>query len=211
MKIIDISLPLRAHSLSWPGKAPFALESVRSLSRGDAFTSNIVRMDIHLGTHIDAPSHFISDGSTIDEIPPFKTMGPCRVIEFADPREPEIPAQIMEGQHGVERVLFKTRNSDLLFRPEFDPQYVALSEPLARLLVETGVCLVGIDYFSVDRFESTDRAVHHILLGSGVLILEGLNLREVEPGDYQLIALPLNMAGAEGSPVRAVLVRDGSA
>jgi arylformamidase len=181
------------------------MEVLRSPSHGDPLTTHEIRMDIHLGTHIDAPSHFIHGGRTIDQMPLSNMAGLCRVIEFSDLLASEIPEHVMKGEW-PERILFKTRNSALLSRPEFDKQFIALSEALARLLVRTGVCLVGIDYFSVDRFESSDKKIHHILLSSGVLILEGLDLSAIEPGDYQLIALPLNIIGAEGSPVRAVLV-----
>jgi arylformamidase len=207
MNIYDISLPLQAGSPCWPGKSPLALTATRSLLRGDHCTSHTIGMDIHLGTHIDAPAHFIADGITLDQVPLATMVGPCRVIEFLGSPASEIPSQIMAGGHPSERVLFKTFNSQLLSHSKFDPRFVALSEDLAHLLVQDGVRLVGIDYFSVDRFNSPGRAVHHILLGSGVLILEGINLAAVEPGDYQLIALPLNLVGAEGSPVRAVLVR----
>lgn len=208
MKIYDISLPLNGRSPKWPGKSPLIMEASRSISRGDSFTSHRICMDIHLGTHIDAPAHFIREGATVDQVPLANMFGPCRVIEFSGPLGSEIPAQIMTGPM-PERVLFKTRNSELLLQPEFERQFVALSEALARLLAQGGVYLVGIDYFSVDRFESPDRIVHHILLGSGVVILEGVNLGEVEPGDYQLVALPLSLVGAEGSPVRAILVSSG--
>jgi arylformamidase len=164
-------------------------------------------MDIHLGTHIDAPAHFIVDGITLDNLPLATMVGPCRVIEFLGGAGSEIPAQVMAGGHRSDRILFKTFNSQLLSQSKFDPRFVAMSESLAHLLVQDGVRLVGIDYFSVDRFNSPERTVHHILLGSGVVILEGINLAAVDPGDYQLIALPLNIVGAEGSPVRAVLVK----
>jgi arylformamidase len=206
MKIYDISLPLHADSPCWPGKSSLTLEATRSLSRGDVCTSNTVGMDIHLGTHVDAPAHFLVDGITIDQVPLATMVGPCRVIEFSGAPGSEVPAEVMAG-HRSERVLFKTPNSHLLSRPKFDPQFVALSEALAHLLVRDRVCLVGIDYFSVDRFESPNRAVHHILLEAGVLILEGINLSAIEPGDYQLLALPLNIVGAEGSPVRAILMK----
>jgi len=164
-------------------------------------------MDIHLGTHIDAPAHFIVDGATLDHVPLETMVGPCRVVEFSGGAGSEIPAQVMAGGNPSERVLFKTFNSQLLSQSKFDPRFVAMSESLAHLLVRDGVRLVGIDYFSVDRFDSSDRVVHHILLGAGVVILEGINLAAVDPGEYQLIALPLNIVGAEGSPVRAVLLK----
>ena len=154
MNIYDISLPLHAGSPCWPGKSPLTLNATRSLSRGDHCTSHTIGMDIHLGTHIDAPAHFIVDGITLDHVPLATMMGPCRVIEFLGGPGSEIPAQVMAGGHRSERVLFKTFNSQLLSQSKFDPRFVALSEGLAHLLVQDGVRLVGIDYFSVDRFNS---------------------------------------------------------
>ena len=209
VKIYDISLPLHARSLCWPGKSPLALTATRSLSRGDPFTAHKISMDIHLGTHIDAPAHFIVNGSTLDQVPLATMVGSCHVIEFRGPLGSEVPAQIMAG-HQRKRVLFKTHNSQLLSHSKFDPKFVSLSEALAHLLVDNGVGLVGIDYFSVDHFDSPNQSVHRILLGSGILILEGLDLSAVQPGDYQLFALPLNIVGAEGSPVRAILVDECS-
>lgn len=206
MDILDISLPLHPDVPCWPGKSPLALKPMRDMSRGDQCTCHAISMDIHLGTHIDAPCHFIRDGATVDKIPIATMVGPCRVVEFLEDGAYEIPAQIM-AEHSVERVLFKTRNSKLLSFSKFDPKFVALSESLAANLVERGVRLVGIDYFSVDCFESENKAVHRTLLQAGVVILEGINLSAVEPGDYELVALPLNIRGAEGSPVRAILMR----
>lgn len=205
MKFHDISLPLHSNTPHWPGKMPLTLTVTQSLAGGDVCTCHSFSMDIHLGTHLDAPSHFVADGKTVDQLPLATTVGPCKVVEFLDSGQTEIPAEVMQGLN-AERVLFKTLNSKLLSGNEFEPGFVALSEGLAALLVQKGVKLVGIDYFSVDRFRSNDRAVHHLLLEAGVVIVEGLNLSTVEPGDYQLLALPLKIVGAEGSPVRAVLI-----
>lgn len=155
---------------------------------------------------MDVPSHFIAGGRTVDQVSLASAMGPCRVVEFSGPAGSSIPPEIM-FRNQAQRILFKTFNSTLLAKSEFDRRFVSLSEELARILAANDMKLVGIDYFSVDRFDSPDHAIHQILLGSGVLILEGLNLSEVEPGEYELVALPLNLAGAEGSPVRAVLVK----
>src|SRR5882762_1309844 len=122
MKIYDISLPFHVGSPCWPGKSPLTLKATQSLSRGDLCTSHTIGMDIHLGTHIDAPAHFMIDGLTIDQVPLATMVGPCRVIEFSGAPGSEIPAQIMAG-HRSERVLFKTQNSRLLSRSKFDPQF----------------------------------------------------------------------------------------
>jgi arylformamidase len=208
MNILDISLPMQTGVPSWPGKTPLVLHSQTNLLHGDSCTTHSISLDIHLGTHLDAPSHFIIGGSTIDQIPLDVTIGQCRVIEFDGPLGSEIPGRIIDGCVS-ERVLFKTRNSHLLSSPTFESSFISLSEELANRLVEKQVRLVGIDYFSVDRFGSQNLPVHHILLQSGIVILEGINLRRIAPGTYRLITLPLNIVGAEGSPVRAALTNEG--
>jgi arylformamidase len=184
---------------------PLSLTATRDMSRGDLCTCHSLSVDIHFGTHLDAPSHFVADGLTVDQLPLPITCGACEVVEFTEPGMPEIPARVMKGLPS-ERVLFKTTNSKFLSCKEFHPEFVALSQELAASLVKNRVRLVGIDYFSVDPFTSVTRAIHKLLLEAGIVILEGLDLSTVEPGTYQLIALPLNILGAEGSPVRAVLV-----
>lgn len=205
VKLHDISLPIHSATPHWPGKTPPVLTATRSLSRGDICTCHSLSMDIHFGTHADAPAHFVANGMTVDELPLSVTCGPCRVVEFLAPDRAEIPASIMNDPP-AERVLFKTLNSKLLGQREFQVEFVALSEELAALLVRNGVKLVGVDYFSVDRFTRQERTIHRILLGAGVVILEGLDLSAVGAGNYQLIAMPLKIVGAEGSPIRAVLV-----
>src|SRR5262249_44070061 len=158
MKTYDISLPLHADSLRWPGKNSLRLTSTRSLLRGDPCTCHSFSMDIHLGTHIDAPAHFFPDGNTVEQVLPETMIGPCRVVEFDGP-ESEIPHDVLDGVE-EKRLLFKTRNSELLSRTAFEESFVSFSERLAARLVHDGVLVAGTDYFSVDRFDSQNQPVH---------------------------------------------------
>jgi arylformamidase len=159
----------------------------------------------HTGTHIDAPRHFFAAGAPVDALDLHVLVGPAHV--FALPCDAQITVDDLHHLDlaGVQRVLFKTRNSALWDSPGFCADYVALTAPAARLLTEHGVRLVGIDYLSVDAYAQQDFPVHRTLLGAGVVILEGLDLRGVPPGAYELCALPLLLQDGDGAPARVIL------
>jgi arylformamidase len=160
---------------------------------------------------MDARMHFIPGGWTMESLDLARCVGPCRVVDLT-----EIPGNIgredLEEKEvaGTARLLFRTRNSEerLLEKGEFDEGYAAISVAAAEYLVEIGVETVGVDYLSVEPFEDGDFNTHHTLLGADVLILEGLNLAAVEVGEYLLVCLPLKLEGSDGSPARAILIRD---
>ncbi|HET7807179.1 MAG TPA: cyclase family protein [Gaiellaceae bacterium] len=197
MRIIDISVPLREGMVTYPGDPVVRLERAASIADGDAV--NLTRLDfgLHSGTHVDAPVHFIDDGTGVDEIPLDALVGPCHVVEVPDLSASSAAA----APEGAERVLFKTPNSELWSRDEFSEDFAMLDGAAATLLVERGVRLVGVDYLSVG-----DEAAHRALLGAGVVPVEGLDLRGVEPGRYELVCLPIHIVGADGAPARAILV-----
>ena len=146
----------------------------------------------------------LEDGATLDEIPISRWIGPARVVAIDAPAIG--PGELANlDLDGVEKILFKTRNAGKLRDPEFDPDFVALDPRGARLLVDRGVGLVGIDYLSIEAYSSKDFATHHILLGAGVLIIEGLDLNGVPPGDYELLCFPLRLVKGDGAPARVVL------
>ena len=194
MQIIDVSVPVRPGMITYPGDPEVRLDRVSSIADGDA--ANLSRLDlgVHSGTHVDAPLHFVDGGASVETLPLDVLVGPCVVVEGLDAAA--VPA-------GAERVLFKTRNSRLWEREEFAEDFVALDAEAARALVAGGVRLVGIDYLSIG-----DEEAHRILLGAGVVVVEGLDLREVEPGEYRLVCAPLKLVGAEGAPARVLLLRD---
>ncbi len=158
----------------------------------------------HTGTHVDAPRHMLDEGATLDQIPIERFLGPARVVAVDAPSigASELVSIDLEG---ADKVLFKTRNAGKLHQSEFDTDFVALDPSGARLLVERGIRLVGIDYLSIEAYASRDFATHHILLEAGVLIVEGLDLARVPPGDYELLCLPLKLEHGDGAPARVVL------
>lgn len=202
---IDISVPVRSGMIHWPGDPAVVLERTKRLELGDS--ANVSRLDMgaHTGTHMDSPFHYLQGGARISEMPLSATLGPARVVQVegdAIERSQLERAGVCAG----ERLLFKTRNSrDRWFERPFDEDYVYVAEDAARLLAERGVQAIGIDYLSVGGFREDGAAVHRILLGAGIWLIEGLDLAGVEPGNYELVCLPLKLAGADGAPARAVL------
>ncbi len=206
MRIYDITVPLSPSLPVYPGDPEVAITPVAQLQWGDAANVSRLTLSSHTGTHLDAPRHFFQAGLAIDDIAPHMLMGPARVCAFPDATT-HLTADDLRplGLAGTQRLLFKTPNSALWERTGFQANYIALTESAAHLLVDLGVQLVGIDYLSVDAFECQDFPVHRTLLGAGVLILEGLDLRTVPPGEYELLALPLLLQDGDGAPVRAIL------
>jgi arylformamidase len=205
MAFFDISLPIRDGMMVYEGDPGVSVTSAMALDRGDPANVSMLKLGSHTGTHLDAPLHFIDGAPGVDTLPLDVLIGPARVVEIdaASLIEPEhLASRTLEG---CSRRLIKTRNSALWDRPAFSRDYTALSEAGARLLLEHGVKLIGVDYLSIEAFGADGHRVHRLLLGAGVVILEGLDFRRVTPGDYELICLPLRIAGGDGSPCRAVL------
>jgi arylformamidase len=206
-KFIDISLPLQAKMPIWPGSVGFHLTHTKRLEDGDQANISRLDSDVHVGTHIDAPSHFVKGGLTVEQLSLDILIG-LAVVAYL-PEIDAIKAQDLDNlslPSGTQRLLLRTRNSDLWPAQvtEFKKDFVALTNDAAHWIVKNGICLIGIDYLSIQRYND-DSFTHNILLKAGVIIIEGLNLASVQPGVYELICLPLCIVGAEGSPARAVL------
>ncbi len=207
MRVFDVSVPLRADIPTYLDEPGPELEFRSSLSRGDPMTTTVLSLGSHTGTHVDAPSHFLEGAAAVEGLSTQALVGPARVVEFAG--ESHITAADLTAMGlpaGSERVLFKTRNGRLWEDTAFRTDFIALAPDAARALVELGVGLVGIDYLSIERFGPQRYEVHEALLGAGVVVLEGLDLRAVPPGDYFLACAPLNVVGAEGAPARTFLI-----
>lgn len=209
LSIIDISVPLQSDMPTWPGSPGFLLEWGKRLDAGDECNNAYLHSDIHVGTHIDAPFHFLSEGKTVEQVTLDALIGPAWVAHL--PETGAVTAADLSGlslQGDVERLLLRTPNSALWARGEksFQSNFVALTEDAAHWLVDHGVRLLGVDYLSVQRYQDGP-AVHKILLAAEVVIVEGLNLAGVTPGEYELICLPIKITGAEGAPARAILRR----
>jgi arylformamidase len=198
MGIIDISVLIRTGMVTYPGDPEVRLERVKAIADGEP--ANISKLDfgVHTGTHVDAPSHFIDGAAGAEQLPLDALNGPCEVVA-ADSLDESAVAAVPTG---AERVLFKTPNSELWAQDSFADEFERLNGAAAKALVQRGVRLVGVDYLSVG-----DEVAHHELLGAGVVPIEGLDLRGVEPGSYELHCLPLRLVDSDGAPARAILVR----
>jgi arylformamidase len=203
-KIYDISVLISERIPAWPGDR-FVLQIVQEIAKGDVCNKSFLEIGSHIGTHVDAPYHFERDGMKIDQLALDAFVGPAKVVSFPD--VDRIGAAEIQSipLSGVERILFKTQNSELWKETGFREDYVYLTSDACGLLATTDVKLVGVDYLSIEGYGYGTFDGHHLLLGKGVVLLEGLDLSNVPPGDYELTALPLKIAGGDGSPVRAIL------
>ena len=204
MELIDISVPVRPGMHVWEGDPPFRIDQVATVA-GDGYNATRLDLGTHTGTHIDAPLHFVDGGATVDSIRLETLVGPCHVVD-ATAVERQLDAAAVAGlglPPVTERLLFKTRNGALWDRESFASDWVAFTGDGAEALLALDVRLAGIDYLTIG-----DEDAHHVLLGAGVVPLEGLDLRDVEPGPYTLFCLPLKVVGTEGAPARALLVRE---
>jgi arylformamidase len=210
VEIIDITATVSPKSVMWPDNGTPTQEFVSHTDRGDPSTVSRWNLSAHTGTHADARMHFIPGGWTIDALELSRCVGPCRVVDLTH-IEGHVSRADLEAAEvaGTARLLFKTRNSELglMAQEEFSEEYAAISLEAAEYLVEIGAETVGVDYLSVEPFEDKEFNTHHALLGADVVILEGLMLAGVEPGEYFLACLPLKLAGSDGSPARAILIR----
>lgn len=207
---IDVSAPLHTGMAHWPDNPPVSIKRMMSIERGDEANVSTISMGSHTGTHMDAPIHFVRDGEGIDMLPLDATIGAARVISIGDAvaitRAELEPHDIKQG----ERILFKTRNSNRVWTTdEFVEDFVYISADAARYLAERGARTVGVDYLSVGGYKQDGRETHQALLGAGIWIIEGLNLASVEPGNYELICLPLKIVGGDGAPARAIMRATG--
>ena len=208
MKIYDVSFPISEKTPVYAGDPDVKIEVASSFAKGDHANVTGLCLGAHTATHVDAPNHFIDGTRRVDELELDKLIGRARVVRVDESVEAIEPAHLGDLE-GVERILFKTRNSAFWNTPEtgFRTDFTYLSPAAARVLAERGIKLVGIDYLSVERFGSDDFATHITLLEREVVIVEGLDLRAVEAGDYELICLPLKIVSetGDGAPARAVL------
>jgi arylformamidase len=203
---IDISVPLRNGMVTWPGDAPFERTSTLEIVKGDPCNLSQFSTTTHIGTHMDAPRHYLAGAAGMETMPIAASIGRARVIEIRDPEMIRVSELEPYRPSKGERVLFKTRNSaDAWKSDEFQKEYVHIHPEAAGYLVECRIQTVGVDYLSVGGFQSGGPETHRILLEAGVWIIEGLQLQHVEPGEYELVCLPLKIIGGDGAPARAVL------
>ena len=203
----DISVALDSDLATWPGSPGVRTRLRTSIGRGDVANVTQLSIDVHTGTHIDAPRHFIDHGDTVDALGLDPFIGSAVVLDTGPVKE--ITASVLDAAmvpDGTERLLLRTANSlqQDMYQTLFDEDYAALTLDGAEWLVAKRLRLVGIDYLSIQRY-SEPPDVHRTLLGAGIPILEGLRLAEITPGAYELICLPIRLVNVEGALARAVL------
>lgn len=208
MQVWDISEPISPATAVFPGDTPYSVEWVMRMADGASCNVSTMRMSVHCGTHTDSPRHFDDAGADMASVPLDAYLGPCRVLDVRGEGDPAlVPPSAFEGElDGVERVLLRTAAEH--DHTKFDPSFTALGPDAARVLVDAGIKLIGIDTPSIDHVSSKELEGHQVLYRGGVAILENIDLSAVEPGDYRLIALPLRIEGSDSSPVRAILTRE---
>lgn len=206
-QFIDITYPIQDGMVHWPGDVDIEISKTASIAQGDDANSTSVAFSVHTGTHMDAPNHFLKNGKSLDEVSFQALIGPARVIEIKDNvcirKEELMEYDLKKG----DRLLFKTKNSETDWTKQpFKENFVYIDTEAGAYMSEVGIQTIGVDYLSVGSQENGEE-VHKVLLENEVWLIEGLDLRKVEPGTYNLICLPIKIKGADGAPVRALLER----
>ncbi len=212
MRIYDVTVPITEVMPVWPGDPRVRIEQAASIARGDVANVSHLTMSVHTGTHVDAPSHFLRQGATVDKLPLEVLMGPAFIADLSGLESRTIEVHDLASLHlprDVIRLLLKTDNSyfweDRL--TEFEQDFVHLSPKAAQWLVRRGIRLIGVDYLSVEAFGVSRYRVHKTLLEANVVIVEGLDLSRTPEGWCQIVCLPLKIAGADGAPARVLVIR----
>ena len=210
-RIIDVTVPVRPGMLTYPGDPIVAIERTSDMRNGDVSNLSVLSMSTHTGTHVDPPIHFVEDGATIDALALDTLVGPAHVVDMRGVGSigaSELDA--LDLPPGVERLLFLTDWSARWAEPApaFPDAVTAVSADGAGWLVDHGLRLVGTDFISIETADDPTFPVHRALLGAGIAIVEGLDLRDVPAGRYTLWCLPLKIHEGDGGPARVVLVAD---
>lgn len=207
MKLIDISWPITDKMTEYKDKKTVKLEKIKTFEK-DGVRESVLQCGAHTGTHIDAPAHFLKNGTTVDKIPLDTFMGLCQVLDLTEVEDGITADDLAECEiEAGDIILFKTANSSLEPTDPFQPDFVYLTADGAEYLVDLGVKAVGIDYLGIER-NQPDHATHTILLENEVAIIEGLRLDHVQAGVYYLCCFPMAMQGVEAAPARAILMED---
>ena len=206
---LDVTYPVRPEMVVWPGQPETERHRVSSIDEGKDSNVSVLTMSLHTGTHMDAPLHFYGDGADITKAPFEAMFGSVRVAEVSGGVVSRAELTAYEKRVGAlkpgERIFFKTKNSERDWSTEpFNENYVAVDADAAQYLVEREIAVVGVDYLSVAPFSDTFHT-HRTLLGAGVWVIEGLDLRDINEGHFEMAALPLKIVGSDASPLRVLL------
>jgi arylformamidase len=210
MVLHDVSLPIGPDLLTWPGDPAVEVQPRKQIAKGDPANVSELRIGTHTGTHVDPPVHFVPGAAGIDRVPLEALYGPALVVDARGLRGPLGPAELdgLGVPEGTDRVLLRSDNSDIWRRlpTDFPDEYVCLSAEGAQWVVAAGIRLIGVDFLSVEQKGAEGHPAHVELLTNGVVIVEGLNLGDIEPGRYTLACLPLRIEDGDGGPARAMLI-----
>lgn len=205
---IDVTVPISPQLPTWPGSPTVSFQRSMDLALGDVATDTTLNFSVHTGTHVDAPLHFLPEGSSVDLLSLDVMIGPAYVAVIPDSVDAITPETLaaLPIPHGTERLLLRTRNSQLWVDrvSTFQRDFVALTADAAQWVVDQEIKLIGVDYLSVQRF-CDGPETHQILLGADVIVIEGLNLSALSTGIYELLCLPIKLEGVEGAPARVLL------
>lgn len=203
---IDVSVPISDGMVHWPGDPPVRIYRLQDMGKGDDCNVSAVSMTVHTATHMDAPSHFTKLKTGIDKMPLSAVVGRVRVIEVEDKEAIKLeeirPHRIRKG----EKILFKTSNSKRKWdKKPFDEKFVYISTKAANFLADRRVQTIGVDYLSIGGYDGNIIEVHQIILKARIWVIEGLDLSRIEPGNYEMICLPIKIENCDGAPARAML------
>lgn len=202
---IDVTRPVTAGMIHWPGDPDVEIEKVSDMGKGDICNVTRVTMCVHTGTHMDAPLHFLRDGAGMEEAPLKALMGEARVIAIDDPVSVRRADLVQHDIQRAERIIFRTRNVSIEWNSEFQMDFVHIAADAAQYLADQKVALVGVDYMSVGGFYQDMVETHVALLQSGAWVVENLNLTEISPGEWEIICLPMKIIGSDGAPARVLM------
>jgi len=206
---IDVTATLDpARTPVYAGDAPLRFDFLKDMRKGDILTLSVYSLGAHSGTHIDAPMHFVANGAPIDQVALDPLIGPARVIDVPDSVRAIDAGELNKHDwRSAKRVLFRTRSTlrGWMDSASFHREFAYIAPDAAQLLADARVLLVGVDYISAEQFGAPAPRTHQILLGRGIPIVEGLDLRPVQAGDYDVIVLPLKVRGHEAAPARAIV------
>ena len=205
-RVIDISVPNGTGQHVYAGDPQPQIDAAKRIANGDVCNVSLLHMGSHTGTHVDAPYHFLKDGARLGEVALDRMVGPCLVADLRGRRAIDAAALRDVPFERGEILLCLTDNSAKWEAPDFQRDFTYIAQDAADLLVERGAHALGMDYLSIEEFGSPDFPVHHRLLGAGIFVIEGLDLRHVTPGRYYLVCLPLKFPELDGAPARAVLL-----
>ena len=203
---IDITLPVKTNQLQFPGDEKCRITLKNRIADGDGYNRTHISMSTHTGTHIDAPYHFDSNGKRIHEIDPDCLIGRAKVLDLSDLNKSIKKIDLLKQSiEAGDIVLIKTKNSNDVLSDEFKEDFIYFEADAAEYFAEKGILTLGFDYLSVDAYDSMEYPAHHILLKNGIVVIEGLMLKDIAAGDYEIAALPLKILDGDGAPARVMI------